>query len=156
MWFLADSTCPACAYQEVTVTTATAPRKRRNLSFMGARKKSLFASVLCSGLLSVVVACHRDRSESFYASLADVRKADIAQSWIPDDLLPASSGTVHVVGELSPSKGGYVHILGLLPAFNLLGFRKRKPRAANFRMQPHATAIANPLSERASFQLRWF
>ena len=86
-------------------TTATAPRKKRILSFMGARKKFLFASVLCSGLVSVLVACHGDRPESFYASLADARKAEAsAQSWIPDDLLPASSRTIHVVGELSPSK----------------------------------------------------
>lgn len=92
-------------YQEFAVTTATAPRKRRILSFMGATKKFLFASVLCSGLVSVLVACHSDRPESFYASLADVRKAEAsAQSWIPDDLLPASSRTIHVVGELSPSK----------------------------------------------------
>jgi hypothetical protein len=46
-----------------------------------------------------------DRPESFYASLADVRKAEAsAQSWVPDDILPASSHTIHVVGELSPSK----------------------------------------------------
>ena len=84
---------------------ATAPRKWRILSFMGASKKSLFACVLCSGLVSALVACHSGRPESFYASLADVRKAEAsAQSWIPDDLLPASSRTIHVVGELSPSK----------------------------------------------------
>jgi len=72
---------------------------------MGATKKFLFASVLCSGLVLVLVACHSDRPESFYASLADVKKADAsAQSWIPDDILPASSRTIHVVGELSPSK----------------------------------------------------
>jgi hypothetical protein len=70
---------------------------------MGATKKFLFASVLC--LVSVLVACHSDRPESFYASLADVRKAEAShQSWIPDDLLPASSRSIHVVGELSPSK----------------------------------------------------
>jgi hypothetical protein len=72
---------------------------------MGATKKFLFACVFCSGLVSALVACHSDRPESFYASLADVRKAEAsAQSWIPDDLLPASSRTIHVVGELSPSK----------------------------------------------------
>jgi len=58
-----------------------------------------------SGLVSVLVACHSERPESFYASLADVRKAEAgAQSWIPDDILPTSSRTIHVVGELSPSK----------------------------------------------------
>lgn len=72
---------------------------------MGATKKFLFASVLCSGLASVLVACHSGRPESFYASLADVKKAEAsAQSWIPDDILPASSRNIHVVGELSPSK----------------------------------------------------
>lgn len=72
---------------------------------MGAKKKLLLVSVLCSGLLSALVACHNDRPEWFYASLTDVSKANAgAQSWIPDDLLPASSRAVHVVGELSPSK----------------------------------------------------
>lgn len=72
---------------------------------MPATKKFPFASVICSGLVSVLVACHSDRPESFYSSLADVRKAEAsAQSWIPDDILPASSRTIHVVGELSPSK----------------------------------------------------
>jgi hypothetical protein len=98
-------TCATLAvYQELAATTATAPRKSRILSFMSATKK-LFASVLCSGVVSVLVACHSDRPESFYASLADVRKAEAsAQSWIPDDILPASSRTIHVVGQLSPSK----------------------------------------------------
>jgi hypothetical protein len=91
--------------QEFATTTATATPKSRILSFMGATKKFLFASVFCSGLVFVLVACHSDRPESFYASLADVRKAEAsAQSWIPDDILPASSRTIHVVGELSPSK----------------------------------------------------
>ena len=94
-----------CVNQESATTTATAPPKWRILSFMGAAKKFLFASVFCSGLISVLVACRIDRPESFYASIADVRKAEAsAQSWIPDDILPASSRTIHVVGELSPSK----------------------------------------------------
>jgi hypothetical protein len=84
---------------------ATAPRKSRILNFMGATKKFLFASVVCFCLVFVLIACHSDRHESFYASLADVSKADAsAQSWIPDDILPPSSRTIHVVGELSPSK----------------------------------------------------
>jgi len=90
---------------EFAVTTAAAPRKRGILSIMGATTKFLFAAVLFSGLVSVLVACHSDRPEWFYASLADVRKAEAnVQSWIPDDLLPASSRNIHVVGELSPSK----------------------------------------------------
>jgi hypothetical protein len=72
---------------------------------MRSTKKFRFASVICSGLVSVLVACPSDGPESFYASLADVRKAEAsAQSWIPDDILPASSRNIHVVGELSPSK----------------------------------------------------
>jgi hypothetical protein len=75
------------------------------LGFMGVTRRFLFGSVICSGLVSVLVACHSDRPEWFYPSLADVRKGEAsAQSWIPDDLLPASSRTIHVVGELSPSK----------------------------------------------------
>jgi hypothetical protein len=71
---------------------------------MGATKNFVFLSVICSVLVFVLVACRSDRPESFYASLADVRKAEAsAQSWIPDDILPASSRTIHVVGELSPS-----------------------------------------------------
>ncbi len=91
--------------QESATTTATAPPKWRILSFMGATKKFLFASLFCSGLVFVLVGCHSDRPEWFYASLADVSKAEAsAQSWIPDDILPASSRTIHAVGELSPSK----------------------------------------------------
>jgi hypothetical protein len=84
---------------------ATALPKWRILCFMDATKRFLFACVFCWGFMSVLVACHSDRPESFYVSLADVRKAEAsAQSWIPDDILPASSRTIHVVGELSPSK----------------------------------------------------
>jgi len=62
-------------------------------------------AALCLCLTSVLLGCSGERHESFYASLADVRKAEpSAQSWIPDDILPASTRTIHVVGELSPSK----------------------------------------------------
>ena len=45
-----------------------------------------------------------DREESYYPSLSEADKAGaIARGWVPDDLLPASSRTIHVVGELSPS-----------------------------------------------------
>jgi hypothetical protein len=71
---------------------------------MYALKRLLFGSVICSGLISILVACHSDRHESFYASLADVRKAEAsAQSWIPDDLLPGSSRSIHETHEISPS-----------------------------------------------------
>lgn len=83
---------------------ATAPRKSHILRFMGATKRLLFGSVICSCLAFVLVACRSDRRESFYASLADVRKAEAgAQSWIPDDLLPASSRSIHETHEVSPS-----------------------------------------------------
>jgi hypothetical protein len=71
---------------------------------MGATKRRLFGSVICSCLAFVLVACHSDRRESFYASLADVKKAEAgAQSWIPDDLLPASARSIHETHEISPS-----------------------------------------------------
>ena len=71
---------------------------------MGTKKKSIFASVVCSGLVFILVACHSDRRESFYPSLADADKAEAsAGSWIPDDLLPGSSRAIHEVHEISPS-----------------------------------------------------
>lgn len=71
---------------------------------MGVRAKRVFTRVFCFGLVSVLVGCHGDRTEWYYATLAEVRKAEAsAQSWIPDDILPASSRNIHVVGELSPT-----------------------------------------------------
>jgi hypothetical protein len=65
----------------------------------------LLRSVICCGLASILVACHSDRQQSFYASLADVGKAEAsAQSWIPDDLLPGSSRSIHEAGQVSPSE----------------------------------------------------
>jgi hypothetical protein len=63
----------------------------------------LAAIWLC--LTAVLLGCGGDRSESFYPSLADADKdGAITRGWVPDDMLPASSRTIHVVGELSPSK----------------------------------------------------
>jgi hypothetical protein len=46
-----------------------------------------------------------DRYESFYPSLAEAKKdGAIDRGWIPDDLLPASSGSIHEVHDLSPSR----------------------------------------------------
>lgn len=71
---------------------------------MGVRAKRVFTRVFCFGLVTVFAACGSDRTEWYYATLAEVRKAEAsAQSWIPDDILPASSRNIHVVGELSPS-----------------------------------------------------
>jgi hypothetical protein len=66
--------------------------------------KFVFASVVCSCFLCSLVGCRTDRVEWSYASLADVKKADAgAQSWVPDDLLPASAHSIRIAGELSPS-----------------------------------------------------
>ena len=46
-----------------------------------------------------------DRYESFYPSLADARKSGaIDRGWIPDDILPSSSHSIHELHNLSPSK----------------------------------------------------
>jgi hypothetical protein len=61
-------------------------------------------AVLCVGLISVLLACGGDRRESFYPSLAEADKdGAITRGWIPDDLLPGSSRTIHEVHEISPS-----------------------------------------------------
>jgi hypothetical protein len=66
------------------------------------KAKSLFISVCLS---FVVVASCGDRSEWFYASLADADKADAgARSWVRNDLLPGRTRNIHIAGELSPSK----------------------------------------------------
>jgi len=52
-----------------------------------------------------IYGCSGDHFESFYPSLADAEKdGAITRGWIPGDILPPSSRTIHVVGELSPSK----------------------------------------------------
>ncbi len=56
-------------------------------------------------ILSVctLVACHGDRRESFYPSLADAEKAGaIDRGWVPD-FLPMSSHSIHEVHDPSPS-----------------------------------------------------
>lgn len=59
--------------------------------------------LLCIGLVCCLVACHSDRRESFYPSLADAKKAGaIDRGWIPD-FLPESSRGIHEVHDLSPS-----------------------------------------------------
>jgi len=83
---------------------ATASRNWRILRKMISSKASLLMAVLCVGLASVLLACHGDRRESFYPSLADADKAGaITHGWIPDDLLPGSSHAIHEVHEISPS-----------------------------------------------------
>jgi len=45
-----------------------------------------------------------DRYESFYPSLTEADKdGAITRGWIPDDILPSSSRTIHEVHDLSPS-----------------------------------------------------
>ena len=46
-----------------------------------------------------------DRYESSYPSLAEADKdGAITRGWIPDDLLPSSSRTIHELHDLSPSR----------------------------------------------------
>jgi hypothetical protein len=69
------------------------------------RKVFLLLPAICCCLASSLVAGCGDRQESFYPNLSDADKAGaIMRGWVPDDILPASSRTIHVVGELSPSK----------------------------------------------------
>lgn len=69
----------------------------------GRYKLYLQVSVFCVGLSCILVACG-DRNESFYPSLTDADKAGaITRGWIPDDLLPGSSRSIHEVHEISPS-----------------------------------------------------
>src|ERR1017187_6019519 len=63
----------------------------------------LLVTVLCVGLACVLVACHSDRRESSYPSLADAKKdGAIDRGWIPD-FLPESSRAIH---ELHYVSGG--------------------------------------------------
>ena len=71
---------------------------------MNATKRIAVFSTCILLMFVSIVGCHSDRSEWFYPSLTDVKKAEpSAQSWIPDDLLPQSSRNIHIAGELSPS-----------------------------------------------------
>jgi hypothetical protein len=55
-------------------------------------------------VVSHVAASLNDRFESFYPSLAEARKdGAITRGWIPDDLLPRTSRSIHEVHDLSPS-----------------------------------------------------
>jgi hypothetical protein len=66
-------------------------------------KTLLLVTVLCIGSAGLLVACHGDRRESFYPSLADAKKdGAIERGWIPD-FLPASSRSIHEVHDVSPS-----------------------------------------------------
>jgi hypothetical protein len=68
-------------------------------------KYMLFAAgIVCVGFACVLVFYPSDRYESFYPSLAEADKdGAITRGWIPDDLLPSSSRTIHEVHDLSPS-----------------------------------------------------
>jgi hypothetical protein len=60
-------------------------------------------AVLCIGLTSVLLACHSDRRESYYPSLADADKdGAITRGWIPY-FLPESTRGIHEVHDISPS-----------------------------------------------------
>ena len=63
-------------------------------------RASLF--VVCS-FLACVLACHSDRSESFYSSLTEAKKdGAIDRGWIPG-FMPESSHNIHELHDLSPS-----------------------------------------------------
>jgi hypothetical protein len=65
----------------------------------------LFLCAICLCLTGSFLAGCGDREESFYPNLSDADKAGaITRGWVPDNILPASSRTIHVVGELSPSR----------------------------------------------------
>jgi hypothetical protein len=65
---------------------------------------TLFVAMLLAGLTLALVACHNDRRESFYASLAEADKdGATTRGWVPDDLLPTHSQAIHEVHEISPS-----------------------------------------------------
>jgi hypothetical protein len=50
-------------------------------------------------------ACGSDRGEYFYQTFADADKAgEITRGWIPDDLIPSTSRSIHLAEQLSPSK----------------------------------------------------
>ena len=55
--------------------------------------------------IGLLVGCGGHKESWFYSNLSDVNKADDGpRSWIPDDILPASSRNIRIVGELSPSQ----------------------------------------------------
>lgn len=66
--------------------------------------KQLTAAISCLFLSLILVGCHSHDQDSFYAVLADARKAgEIDRGWIPD-FIPGSSRSIHEVHDLSPSK----------------------------------------------------
>lgn len=67
------------------------------------RQVHFLAFALCASLTCALVACHGDRRESFYPSLADAKRdGAIDRGWIPD-LLPESSRGIHELHDMSPS-----------------------------------------------------
>jgi hypothetical protein len=68
-------------------------------------KTPLRSAVFCAFLASVLVACGGDHKEYFYNTLAEADRAgEITRGWIPEDLMPGSSRSMHLVEELSPSR----------------------------------------------------
>jgi hypothetical protein len=79
--------------------------------FPRSRKRLLFVLFLLSFVTTIVgyhlwrVAGRDDRQQWTYSNLSEASNAGaITRGWVPDDILPASSRNIHVVGELSPSK----------------------------------------------------
>lgn len=65
--------------------------------------KTSLVTVICTGLTFILFEGCGDYQESFYPSLADADRAGaIARGWIPEDLLPQHSKSIHEVHEISP------------------------------------------------------
>lgn len=68
-------------------------------------ESSAYVLMLCVVLGFLLAACHGERRESFYSSLAEAKKDGATdRGWIPD-FLPVSSRNIHEVHEISPSVG---------------------------------------------------
>jgi hypothetical protein len=79
--------------------------------FPRSRKRLLFVLFLISFVTLTVgyqlwrITAHHDREQWFYSNLSEADKAGaINRGWVPDDIMPASSKNIRIVGELSPSK----------------------------------------------------
>jgi hypothetical protein len=91
-----------------------------------------------AGATITFIACHSDRSESFYPTLAEADKdGAITRGWIPY-YLPESSTDIHETHELSPSTEWCAFRFLLA---NSEGFRKKLESA----QPPHASVKAVPI-----------
>ncbi len=93
---------PISLARRVTVCAVKATRVPTNNRASGA-PTALLVALLSAGLTVALVACHGDRQESFYPTLAEADKdGAITRGWIPY-FLPGSSRDIHEIHDLSPS-----------------------------------------------------